>query len=65
MFQAVDPEDFALVTKAASRDLLFEGGPQPWALDPGTHFRIPIEEDSRLIEQNLMKQKQSNLIISS
>ncbi|XP_039627245.1 nuclear pore membrane glycoprotein 210-like [Polypterus senegalus] len=37
--KAVDPPSVALVTLASSKDMLFEGGPKPWVLEPSRFFR--------------------------
>lgn len=36
LFQAQSPE--SVVALGSSRDLLFEGGPQPWQMDPSGYF---------------------------
>ena len=57
--QAVDPDDYALVTKAASRELLFEGGPQPWVLDPSTYYETLQAEDTLTVRRHRVKESQS------
>uniref|UniRef100_A0A8C4TG96 Nucleoporin 210 n=1 Tax=Erpetoichthys calabaricus TaxID=27687 RepID=A0A8C4TG96_ERPCA len=42
--KAVDPPSIALVTLASSKDMLFEGGPKPWVLEPSRFFRNLSEE---------------------
>lgn len=45
--RAVDPASVALVTLASSKDMLFEGGPKPWVLEPSKFFRdMKAEEES-------------------
>ena len=54
-FQAVDPEEITLVTKAASRDILFEGGPQPWVLDPIKFYEQLDAETPKNVQVDLVK----------
>ncbi|MCI4387096.1 hypothetical protein PGIGA_G00070160 [Pangasianodon gigas] len=42
---AVDPVSVALVTLGSSKDMLFEGGPKPWILEPSKFFRNLTAED--------------------
>ncbi|XP_061698487.1 nuclear pore membrane glycoprotein 210 isoform X2 [Syngnathoides biaculeatus] len=35
---AIDPVSVALVTLGSSKDMLFQGGPQPWVLEPSKFF---------------------------
>ncbi|XP_040215305.1 nuclear pore membrane glycoprotein 210 [Rana temporaria] len=37
--KTVDPTSLALVTLGSSKDILFEGGPKPWVLEPLKFFR--------------------------
>eukprot|EP00079_Xenopus_tropicalis_P032145 XP_017945916.1 PREDICTED: nuclear pore membrane glycoprotein 210 [Xenopus tropicalis] len=37
--RTVDPSSLALVTLGSSKDMLFEGGPKPWVLEPAKFFR--------------------------
>nr|XP_033781607.1 nuclear pore membrane glycoprotein 210 [Geotrypetes seraphini] len=37
--KTVDPSSVALVTLGSSKDMLFEGGPKPWVLEPSKFFR--------------------------
>ncbi|XP_072288276.1 nuclear pore membrane glycoprotein 210-like, partial [Pyxicephalus adspersus] len=37
--KTVDPKSVALVTLGSSKDILFEGGPNPWVLEPLKFFR--------------------------
>ncbi|EQB77840.1 nucleoporin [Camelus ferus] len=43
--QAVDPSSVALVTLGSSKEMLFEGGPRPWVLEPSKFFRNVTSED--------------------
>uniref|UniRef100_A0A8C5D5A2 BIG2 domain-containing protein n=1 Tax=Gouania willdenowi TaxID=441366 RepID=A0A8C5D5A2_GOUWI len=36
--RAIDPSAVAVVTLGSSKDLLFEGGPRPWVLEPSKFF---------------------------
>ena len=38
VLQAIDPEEVAVVTVAASKEVIFEGGPQPWVVDPSGYY---------------------------
>ncbi|XP_060036296.1 nuclear pore membrane glycoprotein 210 isoform X2 [Erinaceus europaeus] len=44
--QAVDPSSVALVTLGSSKEMLFEGGPRPWVLEPSKFFRNVTSEDT-------------------
>ncbi|XP_018095905.1 nuclear pore membrane glycoprotein 210 [Xenopus laevis] len=37
--RTIDPSSLALVTLGSSKDMLFEGGPKPWVLEPAKFFR--------------------------
>ncbi|XP_041954056.1 nuclear pore membrane glycoprotein 210 [Alosa sapidissima] len=43
--RAVDPVSMSLVTLGSSKDMLFEGGPRPWVLEPSSFFRNLKAED--------------------
>lgn len=43
--RAVDPPSVAVVTLGSSKDMLFEGGPKPWVLEPSKFFRNLTAED--------------------
>eukprot|EP00069_Balaena_mysticetus_P010748 bmy_20810T0 len=43
--RAVDPSSVALVTLGSSKEMLFEGGPRPWVLEPSKFFRNVTSED--------------------
>ncbi|XP_062969977.1 nuclear pore membrane glycoprotein 210 [Cynocephalus volans] len=44
--KAVDPSSVALVTLGSSKEMLFEGGPRPWVLEPSKFFRNVTSEDT-------------------
>ncbi|KAF0877816.1 PO210 protein, partial [Crocuta crocuta] len=44
--KAVDPSSVALVTLGSSKEMLFEGGPRPWVLEPSKFFRNVTPEDT-------------------
>ncbi|XP_037539895.1 nuclear pore membrane glycoprotein 210 [Nematolebias whitei] len=47
--RAVDPVSVAVVTLGSSKDMLFEGGPRPWVLEPSKFFCTSrAEDESRL-----------------
>jgi hypothetical protein len=37
--QTIDPESVAVVTVGSSKELILEGGPRPWVLDPARYFQ--------------------------
>ncbi|XP_054990941.1 nuclear pore membrane glycoprotein 210 [Sorex araneus] len=43
--RAVDPSSVALVTLGSSKEMLFEGGPRPWVLEPSKFSRNVTSED--------------------
>ncbi|XP_075431104.1 nuclear pore membrane glycoprotein 210 isoform X2 [Ascaphus truei] len=43
--RTIDPSSVALVTLGSSKDMLFEGGPKPWVLEPLKFFRNLSLED--------------------
>uniref|UniRef100_A0A8C7TEH3 Nucleoporin 210 n=1 Tax=Oncorhynchus mykiss TaxID=8022 RepID=A0A8C7TEH3_ONCMY len=47
--RAVDPASVALVTLGSSKDMLFEGGPKPWVLEPSKFFRNLKAEDENSV----------------
>ncbi|XP_045707352.1 nuclear pore membrane glycoprotein 210 isoform X1 [Phyllostomus hastatus] len=47
--KAVDPSSVALVTLGSSKEMLFEGGPRPWVLEPSKFFRNVTSEDTHSI----------------
>uniref|UniRef100_UPI0037E7A905 nuclear pore membrane glycoprotein 210 n=1 Tax=Semicossyphus pulcher TaxID=241346 RepID=UPI0037E7A905 len=45
--RAVDPVSVAVVTLGSSKDMLFEGGPRPWILEPSKFFcNLQAEDES-------------------
>ncbi|XP_069500079.1 nuclear pore membrane glycoprotein 210 [Ambystoma mexicanum] len=51
--RTVDPSSVALVTLGSSKDMLFEGGPMPWVLEPSKFFRNISAEDSESVGINI------------
>uniref|UniRef100_A0A4W4F2H8 BIG2 domain-containing protein n=1 Tax=Electrophorus electricus TaxID=8005 RepID=A0A4W4F2H8_ELEEL len=51
---AVDPVSVAVVTLGSSKDMVFEGGPKPWVLEPSKFFRNLTSEDPSSVELSLM-----------
>lgn len=51
--QVIDPISVAVVTLGSSKDMLFEGGPRPWVLEPSKFFRNLTTEDSRSVHMAL------------
>ncbi|KAJ8016202.1 hypothetical protein DPEC_G00004740 [Dallia pectoralis] len=47
--KAVDPASVALVTLGSSKDMLFEGGPRPWVLEPSKFYRNLKAEDENSV----------------
>ncbi|XP_037334069.2 nuclear pore membrane glycoprotein 210 [Pungitius pungitius] len=43
--RAIDPVSVAVVTLGSSKDMLFEGGPRPWVLEPSKFFCSLRAED--------------------
>ncbi|XP_031701211.1 nuclear pore membrane glycoprotein 210 isoform X2 [Anarrhichthys ocellatus] len=43
--RAIDPVSVAVVTLGSSKDMLFEGGPRPWVLEPSKFFCHLSAED--------------------
>ncbi|XP_073900657.1 nuclear pore membrane glycoprotein 210 isoform X2 [Castor canadensis] len=52
--KAVDPSSVAVVTLGSSKEMLFEGGPQPWVLEPSKFFRNVTSEDTDSISLALL-----------
>uniref|UniRef100_A0A3Q0R3P0 Nucleoporin 210 n=1 Tax=Amphilophus citrinellus TaxID=61819 RepID=A0A3Q0R3P0_AMPCI len=47
--RAVDPVSVAVVTLGSSKDMLFEGGPRPWVLEPSKFFcNLSAEDEASL-----------------
>lgn len=53
-FQAMDPSSVAVVTLGSSKEMLFEGGPRPWVLEPSKFFRNVTSEDTGSISLALL-----------
>ncbi|XP_078517577.1 nuclear pore membrane glycoprotein 210 [Lissotriton helveticus] len=51
--KTVDPASVALVTLGSSKDMLFEGGPLPWVLEPSKFFRNISAEDAASVGINI------------
>ncbi|XP_038668645.1 nuclear pore membrane glycoprotein 210 [Scyliorhinus canicula] len=48
--KAIDPVSVALVTLGSSKDMLFEGGPRPWVLEPSKFFTdLTAENEASII----------------
>ncbi|XP_028906828.1 nuclear pore membrane glycoprotein 210 [Ornithorhynchus anatinus] len=47
--KTVDPPSVALVTLGSYKEMLFEGGPKPWVLEPSKFFRNITSEDTESI----------------
>lgn len=61
--KAIDPVSVAVVTLGSSKDMLFEGGPWPWILEPSKFFcNLSCEDDTsaslRLIGPHSSSSKQ-------
>lgn len=47
--RAIDPVSVAVVTLGSSKDMLFEGGPRPWVLEPSKFFcNLSAEDEASL-----------------
>uniref|UniRef100_H3C4Q9 Nucleoporin 210 n=1 Tax=Tetraodon nigroviridis TaxID=99883 RepID=H3C4Q9_TETNG len=51
--KAVDPVSVAVVTLGSSKDMLFEGGPRPWVLEPSKFFCNLRAEDEASVSLSL------------
>uniref|UniRef100_A0A3B1IR40 Nucleoporin 210 n=1 Tax=Astyanax mexicanus TaxID=7994 RepID=A0A3B1IR40_ASTMX len=51
--RAEDPPSVAVVTLGSSKDMLFEGGPKPWVLEPSKFFRNLTAEDPNSVTLTL------------
>uniref|UniRef100_A0A7N4NSS5 Nucleoporin 210 n=1 Tax=Sarcophilus harrisii TaxID=9305 RepID=A0A7N4NSS5_SARHA len=51
--KTIDPSSVALVTLGSSKEMLFEGGPKPWVLEPSKFFRNITSEDTESIGLSL------------
>uniref|UniRef100_A0A3B5M437 Nucleoporin 210 n=1 Tax=Xiphophorus couchianus TaxID=32473 RepID=A0A3B5M437_9TELE len=52
--RAIDPVSVAVVTLGSSKDMLFEGGPRPWVLEPSKFFCFSRAEDESSMSLNLI-----------
>ncbi|CAK6441492.1 unnamed protein product [Pipistrellus nathusii] len=52
--KAVNPSSVALVTLGSSQEMLFEGGPRPWVLEPSKFFRNVTSEDTHSVSLALL-----------
>lgn len=52
--KAVDPVSVAVVTLGSSKDMLFEGGPWPWVLEPSKFFCNLTSEDEDAVSLRLI-----------
>ncbi|XP_003463919.2 nuclear pore membrane glycoprotein 210 isoform X2 [Cavia porcellus] len=52
--KAVDPSPVAVVTLGSSKEMLLEGGPRPWVLEPSKFFRNITSEDMDSISMVLL-----------
>ncbi|KAM5280417.1 nuclear pore membrane glycoprotein 210 [Ctenodactylus gundi] len=52
--EAVDPASVAVVTLGSSKEMLLEGGPRPWVLEPSKFFRNVTSEDMDSIRVALL-----------
>lgn len=50
----MDPSSVAVVTLGSSKEMLFEGGPRPWVLEPSKFFRNVTSEDTGSISLSLL-----------
>lgn len=50
----MDPSSVAVVTLGSSKEMLFEGGPRPWVLEPSKFFRNVTSEDTGSISLALL-----------
>ncbi|KAM4571950.1 nuclear pore membrane glycoprotein 210 isoform 2-T2 [Fundulus diaphanus] len=58
--RAVDPVSVAVVTLGSSKDMLFEGGPRPWVLEPSKFFCSSRAEDDTSVSLNLISPSSHN-----
>ncbi|XP_059511298.1 nuclear pore membrane glycoprotein 210-like [Stegostoma tigrinum] len=57
--RAIDPVAVAIVTLASSKEMLFEGGPRPWVLEPSGFFTDLIGEKGEAV---IIKQQRAPLV---
>ncbi|PIK54185.1 putative nuclear pore membrane glycoprotein [Apostichopus japonicus] len=53
--QALDPDSVAIVTPGSSKTVVFQGGPQPWVLDPTQYFERLNGEKAEHVSINHLK----------
>uniref|UniRef100_A0A673CGL2 BIG2 domain-containing protein n=1 Tax=Sphaeramia orbicularis TaxID=375764 RepID=A0A673CGL2_9TELE len=58
--RAIDPVSVAVVTLGSSKDMLFEGGPRPWVLEPSKFFCNLSAEDETSVSLTLITQSSPN-----
>ncbi|KAK5613945.1 hypothetical protein CRENBAI_014064 [Crenichthys baileyi] len=58
--RAVDPVSVAVVTLGSSKDMLFEGGPRPWVLEPSKFFCSSRAEDETSVSLSLISPSSHN-----
>ncbi|KAM3617700.1 uncharacterized protein V6R79_009936 [Siganus canaliculatus] len=58
--RAVDPASVAVVTLGSSKDMLFEGGPRPWVLEPSKFFCSLRAEDETSVSLTLTSPSSHN-----
>lgn len=58
--RAIDPVSVAVVTLGSSKDMLFEGGPRPWVLEPSKFFCNLIAEDDTTVSLTLTSPSSHN-----
>ncbi|XP_029011071.1 nuclear pore membrane glycoprotein 210 [Betta splendens] len=58
--RAVDPVSVALVTLGSSKEMLFEGGPRPWVLEPSKFFCNLRAEDETSVTLTLTSPSSHN-----
>ncbi|XP_013866027.1 nuclear pore membrane glycoprotein 210 [Austrofundulus limnaeus] len=58
--KAVDPVSVAVVTLGSSKDMLFEGGPRPWVLEPSKFFCTSRAEDESSLSLTLTSPSSHN-----
>ncbi|XP_072445285.1 nuclear pore membrane glycoprotein 210-like [Chiloscyllium punctatum] len=57
--RAIDPVAVAIVTLTSSKEMLFEGGPRPWVLEPSGFFTDLIGEKGEAV---IIKQQRAPLV---
>ncbi|XP_054647663.1 nuclear pore membrane glycoprotein 210 isoform X2 [Dunckerocampus dactyliophorus] len=57
---AIDPVSVAVVSLGSSKDMLFEGGPRPWVLEPSKFFCMLKAEDEESVSLTLTSPSSHN-----